>query len=220
MKNKFTKKYLAELFNLKTNNTLYPTDITNTLLQHCWNTTKSSREYMETHPNEPQPKNTAQYSGKMDHSTAMSFVIGDNSNDPFMAADMLDSLEEKTILSPRSLIDLLSFISPRGFSVLRSNSPPINSTKVTKSNSKESTRPGRSNSVTNPHPSPKPPRIHSAAYDKSPVVIVSPMDTNDNSPKVSSPISENNSSNNAIIYTQPVPLRSKEVVVTESDIIK
>jgi len=53
-----------------------PKNIATKLVNYCDNQTKSSREFMEMNPGSPLPKDYAQYPGKMDHTTCLSFSVG------------------------------------------------------------------------------------------------------------------------------------------------
>ncbi|KAM9997912.1 hypothetical protein ACTFIY_007566 [Dictyostelium cf. discoideum] len=50
--------------------------ITEKLVEHCVETTKSSREFMVNFPNKPLPDNLKEYKGKMDHVTCVAFKVG------------------------------------------------------------------------------------------------------------------------------------------------
>ncbi|KAF2078050.1 hypothetical protein CYY_000688 [Polysphondylium violaceum] len=50
--------------------------ITEKLVEHCVDTTKSSRDFMVNFPNKPLPDNLKEYKGKMDHVTCVAFKVG------------------------------------------------------------------------------------------------------------------------------------------------
>ncbi|EFA76545.1 hypothetical protein PPL_10313 [Heterostelium album PN500] len=55
--------------------TLTPKTIVEKLIEHCVETTRSSREFMVNSPNKPLPDDLKLYPGKMDHSTCVAFRV-------------------------------------------------------------------------------------------------------------------------------------------------
>lgn len=55
--------------------TLTPQIVVNKLIEHCENTTKRSRDFMETKPGQPLPKDYVAYPGKLDHTTCLAFRV-------------------------------------------------------------------------------------------------------------------------------------------------
>jgi len=53
-----------------------PSAITNSLINHCMEVTRKAREFMEKNPHKKQPNDYVEFPGKMDHTTCISFVIG------------------------------------------------------------------------------------------------------------------------------------------------
>jgi len=56
-----------------------PAVITNRLINHCMEVTRKAREFMEKNPHKKQPTDYVEFPGKMDHTTCISFVIGNKS---------------------------------------------------------------------------------------------------------------------------------------------
>eukprot|EP01133_Synstelium_polycarpum_P007850 gene7850-9212_t len=66
-KTSYMKKLLEDIvFNGGQTN---PTDITQKIIEHCSNVTRSARDFMEKFPNKKQPNDYREYPGKMDHTT-------------------------------------------------------------------------------------------------------------------------------------------------------
>jgi len=53
-----------------------PSAITNNLINHCMEVTRKAREFMEKNPHKKQPTDYVEFPGKMDHTTCISFVVG------------------------------------------------------------------------------------------------------------------------------------------------
>lgn len=53
-----------------------PKDVSSSLIQHCYNITQKSREYMELKPTEKLPYDLVKYPGKLDHTTCLVFRVG------------------------------------------------------------------------------------------------------------------------------------------------
>jgi len=70
----YMKKLLGEL--IFSSGEITPASITENLMKHCWSVTSKSREFMEKNPNKKQPTDYVGFPGKMDHTTAITFVIG------------------------------------------------------------------------------------------------------------------------------------------------
>lgn len=70
----WTEKFLTNLFQRTPN--LVPENITEELVDFSWQTTKKMREFMEQNRNAKQPSNHKEYPGKMDHTTCLTFTIG------------------------------------------------------------------------------------------------------------------------------------------------
>eukprot|EP01105_Mastigella_eilhardi_P021063 TRINITY_DN5069_c0_g1_i1.p1 TRINITY_DN5069_c0_g1~~TRINITY_DN5069_c0_g1_i1.p1 ORF type:complete len:484 (+),score=134.25 TRINITY_DN5069_c0_g1_i1:28-1452(+) len=73
-KNKFRLKKLKDLMKKKEWN---PQNLIETLMTHAWETTTNVREFMSTQPGACQPKNHKDYPGKMDHTSAVAFCVGE-----------------------------------------------------------------------------------------------------------------------------------------------
>ncbi|KAF2072885.1 hypothetical protein CYY_005809 [Polysphondylium violaceum] len=71
-KNAFTATLLSEIIQDSTS----PKEIANKLIQHCWDTTVSSRHFMETNNGKRLPEDYGKYPGKMDHTTVICFKAG------------------------------------------------------------------------------------------------------------------------------------------------
>eukprot|EP01133_Synstelium_polycarpum_P008018 gene8018-9420_t len=75
-------KYMQEFLKKKLrspDNDLEPLSakmITEKLIEHCVETTRSSREFMVAYPNKPLPDDLKAYPGKMDHTTCVAFKVG------------------------------------------------------------------------------------------------------------------------------------------------
>lgn len=74
VKAKYMKGLLEEL--IFGNGDPTPSNITESLMKHCWNVTSKSREFMEKNPNKKQPADYVGFPGKMDHTTCITFVVG------------------------------------------------------------------------------------------------------------------------------------------------
>jgi hypothetical protein len=79
----YTKKLLEDLLGTKKDNTnnnnklpRSPSMFTRKLIRHCINITRSSREFMENHPDKKLPPDYKRYPGKLDHSTCVAFKVG------------------------------------------------------------------------------------------------------------------------------------------------
>jgi len=59
---------------------LTPKAITDKIMKYCWNITSKSREFMEKNPNKKQPTDYKGFPGKMDHTTCITFLIGNTNN--------------------------------------------------------------------------------------------------------------------------------------------
>jgi len=75
-KNIFRETKLAEVINGEDQ----VQDICENILDYCFNTTKSSRDFMEQFPDKKLPSNYSQYPGKMDHTTILAVSVGDYTN--------------------------------------------------------------------------------------------------------------------------------------------
>ncbi|GAM17930.1 hypothetical protein SAMD00019534_011050 [Acytostelium subglobosum LB1] len=53
-----------------------PSEITHKLINHCWDTTQTSRNFMETMSGKRLPQDFVKYPGKMDHTTCICFRVG------------------------------------------------------------------------------------------------------------------------------------------------
>ncbi|KYQ92378.1 protein phosphatase 2C-related protein [Tieghemostelium lacteum] len=73
-KAKYTSSFLKQ--KLFEGGEINPKFITERIMNHCTEITKSSREFMENNPNKPLPDNMKEYKGKMDHCTVLSFRVG------------------------------------------------------------------------------------------------------------------------------------------------
>ncbi|GAM17361.1 hypothetical protein SAMD00019534_005360 [Acytostelium subglobosum LB1] len=77
-------KYMQEFLKMKlrtadVDDPLTSKMIVEKLLEHCFETTRSSRDFMETFPNRPLPEDLKAYPGKMDHTTCVAFRVGKQS---------------------------------------------------------------------------------------------------------------------------------------------
>jgi hypothetical protein len=59
---------------------LSPASITDALINHAIKITDPSREFMEKNSGKKLPDDYTKYPGKMDHSTALCFVVGSKSH--------------------------------------------------------------------------------------------------------------------------------------------
>ncbi|EGC38022.1 hypothetical protein DICPUDRAFT_97029 [Dictyostelium purpureum] len=71
-KNAFTSSLLETL----TADTTDPSEISNRILKHCWDTTVASRHWMETNSGKRLPEDYSLYPGKMDHTSIICFKAG------------------------------------------------------------------------------------------------------------------------------------------------
>jgi len=55
-----------------------PQIVTQKVLEYVSTITKDAREFMQNHPNDKQPRNIAQYPGKMDHTTCVTIRVGES----------------------------------------------------------------------------------------------------------------------------------------------
>ncbi|KYQ94484.1 protein phosphatase 2C-related protein [Tieghemostelium lacteum] len=73
--------YCASFLENLLQGTSLPSEIANRLLDHCWNTTKTSRHFLETAEKKQKlPNDYTKYPGKMDHTTAICFKVGHFAN--------------------------------------------------------------------------------------------------------------------------------------------
>jgi len=72
-KSRYMKLALEKVFNEEKPT---PEFLTSRLCGHALETTKKAREFMEKHPNTRQPTNYFEFPGKMDHTTAISVLVG------------------------------------------------------------------------------------------------------------------------------------------------
>lgn len=59
-----------------------PSSITDRLISHCLEVTRKAREFMENNPNKKQPTDYIEFPGKMDHTTCVTFVVGNKGASP------------------------------------------------------------------------------------------------------------------------------------------
>ncbi|KAN0037096.1 hypothetical protein ACTFIV_002428 [Dictyostelium citrinum] len=71
-KNAFTASLLETLAADSTD----PCEISNRILEHCWNTTVASRFFMENNAGKRLPEDYSRYPGKMDHTSIICFKVG------------------------------------------------------------------------------------------------------------------------------------------------
>ncbi|KAK5577551.1 hypothetical protein RB653_002494 [Dictyostelium firmibasis] len=71
-KNAFTASLLETLVADSTD----PSEISNRVLEHCWNTTVASRFFMENNAGKRLPEDYSRYPGKMDHTSIICFKAG------------------------------------------------------------------------------------------------------------------------------------------------
>ncbi|KAM9964979.1 hypothetical protein ACTFIW_004776 [Dictyostelium discoideum] len=71
-KNAFTASLLETLAADSTD----PNEISNRILEHCWNTTVASRFFMENNAGKRLPEDYSKYPGKMDHTSIICFKVG------------------------------------------------------------------------------------------------------------------------------------------------
>jgi hypothetical protein len=81
IKNLFAKKIINAMVggerSLRPETRTTPTTITRKFIQHCLQVTQSSIDFMENNPGKKLPVDYVNYPGKMDHTTAVSFLIGE-----------------------------------------------------------------------------------------------------------------------------------------------
>eukprot|EP00005_Dracoamoeba_jomungandri_P003346 CAMPEP_0174255294 /NCGR_PEP_ID=MMETSP0439-20130205/4642_1 /TAXON_ID=0 /ORGANISM="Stereomyxa ramosa, Strain Chinc5" /LENGTH=393 /DNA_ID=CAMNT_0015337417 /DNA_START=172 /DNA_END=1353 /DNA_ORIENTATION=- len=64
-----------------------PPTIDDAIVDHCWTTTESSREFMQAHPSSKLPPDHDKYPGKLDHTSCIIFTIADNYEELDMPGD-------------------------------------------------------------------------------------------------------------------------------------
>eukprot|EP01113_Clastostelium_recurvatum_P019328 TRINITY_DN2278_c1_g1_i3.p1 TRINITY_DN2278_c1_g1~~TRINITY_DN2278_c1_g1_i3.p1 ORF type:complete len:426 (-),score=78.94 TRINITY_DN2278_c1_g1_i3:30-1307(-) len=79
-----------------------PDIVTERILRHCLETTRTSREWMEAHPGKRQPPDYRAYPGKMDHTTCVTYRVGHN-HAPDQQANLVIPSPTTTTTQPSGL---------------------------------------------------------------------------------------------------------------------
>ncbi|EGG25356.1 protein phosphatase 2C-related protein [Cavenderia fasciculata] len=88
-----------------------PSKIANRLIQHCWNTTESSRDFLENNPGKRLPQDYNKYPGKMDHTTCICFRVGEfDLDEPFQQQQQQQMSQQLGSTPPGD--ELLNFSPP------------------------------------------------------------------------------------------------------------
>jgi len=75
-----SKFFLDQIVGAAKKDDITPAFIVKALMKHCRTTTKSSRDWMQVHPNERLPDDPTRFPGKMDHTTCVAFTVGKKTN--------------------------------------------------------------------------------------------------------------------------------------------
>ncbi|EFA82233.1 protein phosphatase 2C-related protein [Heterostelium album PN500] len=78
-KSKYMQEFLKKKLRPTPDEPIHPKNIVEKLIEHCVETTRSSREFMVAYPHKPLPDDLKAYPGKMDHTTCIAFKVGKQS---------------------------------------------------------------------------------------------------------------------------------------------